>query len=257
MKPSPVALRIWTLVAAVLLAGAVVLAVLGQWRAALVVLGPALVVLGGTVAFRGKEMGATSRQVREQKGPSMERRRLLMRLGALGAGLAGALIVVPGALQTGRAASRLGDTGWRGGVPLVDSEGRRIVAADITPGSLFTVYPEDRQGDSLAQGLLVGVEPARVRLPEERSSWAPDGLLAYSKLCTHMACPVGLYQPDAGTVECPCHQAVFDLLVGGEALSGPTRRPLPQLPLVVHEDGFLVAAGDFSEFVGTGFWSAP
>lgn len=256
MRPSS-AFPVWASIAAAMLVAAAVLAVLGEWRAAAVVVAPALVVLGAAVAFRGRAMGITSREEREQKGPSMDRRRLLMRLGALGAGLAGGLVVVSGALRTGRAASRLRDTGWRGGVPLVDSEGRRIVAADITPGSLFTVYPEGRLGDPLGLGLLVGAEPARIRLPEERSTWAPDGLLAYSKLCTHMACPVGLYQPDVGTVECPCHQAVFDLLVGGEAIGGPTRRPLPQLPLVVHEDGYLVAAGDFSDFVGTGFWSAP
>lgn len=257
MNPSSVALRVWAAVGAVLLAGAVVLAVLGEWRVAAVVVAIALTVLGFTLAFRGKRMGETSRQEREQKGPSMERRRLLMRLGALGAGLAGGLVVVPGALRTGQAANRLRDTGWRGGIPLVDSEGRRILAADVTPGSLFTVYPEGRLGDPLAQSLLVGAEPARIRLPEGRSTWAPEGLLSYSKLCTHMACPVGLYQPDAGTVECPCHQALFDLLGGGEAIGGPARRPLPQLPLAVHDEGYLVAAGDFSEFVGTGFWSAP
>lgn len=250
---------VWLWMATALLVGAIatILAFLDEWAYAVAGFGLAAVAVGAAVATWGKELGRPDREHRHQKGPGMGRRRFLMRLGAVGASLVAAAVVVPAALQAGRAAARLRDTGWGAGIPVVDDQGRRIVASEVVTGSLYTVYPEGRVGDALAQAVLVGVEPERIRLPEERAPWAPEGLLAYSKLCTHMACPVGLYEDQSGTVVCPCHQAVFDLLVGGESLAGPAERPLPQLPVSVHEDGYLIAAGGFSDFVGTGFWSAP
>lgn len=245
----------WAALVVALAVAASVMGFLGRWGYAVAGFAAAVFAAGAAVAARGKSDPATNREIRHQKGPGMERRRLLMGLGALGAGLVAALVVVPSARQAGRAAARLRDSGWEAGIPLVDSDGRRIPAEAIVPGALFTVYPEGRLGDSLGQAILVGVEPERIRLPEERSTWAPEGVLAYSKLCTHMACPVGLYQQQFGTVVCPCHQAVFDLLVGGQVLTGPARRPLPQLPIATEAEGHLVASGDFSDFVGTGFWS--
>lgn len=246
--------------AAVAVCGLAVLVALlaGEWQAAGVLAGISLVGVGLVLALWGRRHGRHDRrQHREQRGPSMQRRRVLMRLGALGAGLAGVGLVVPAALRVGQATARLRDTGWSDGVALVDAEGRRIRADRVEAGTLYTVYPEGRVGESLSQALLVGVEQERVRLPDEQGAWAPEGLLAYSKLCTHMACPVGLYQDREGTVECPCHQAVFDLLVGGEVLRGPARRPLPQLPIAVRDDGYLISTADFASYVGTGFWEAP
>ena len=55
---------------------------------------------------------------------------------------------------------------------------------------------------------------------------------------------------------CPCHQSTFDLLDGAKPVAGPAGRPLPQLPLAIDKDGYLVAQRDFTEPVGPGFWDA-
>jgi ubiquinol-cytochrome c reductase iron-sulfur subunit len=86
-------------------------------------------------------------------------------------------------------------------------------------------------------------------------SWTVDGIIAYSKLCTHAGCPVGLYVQQLGELLCPCHQSVFDILAGATPVAGPAARPLPQLPIAVGADGTLVARGDFSAPVGPGYWS--
>ena len=90
-----------------------------------------------------------------------------------------------------------------------------------------------------------------------RETWAPEGNVAYSKICTHVGCPVGLYQEDTHELVCPCHQSTFDVLDGARPRFGPATRPLPQLPLAVDGEGFLVAQSDFTEPVGPGFWNRP
>lgn len=179
---------------------------------------------------------------------------MLVWLGGAGAGVVAALISVPAFLRVGAATERLRDTGWREGIRLVDDQGRPILAGEVVPGSLFTVFPEDGSDPAQSQAILLGAEPERILASEHEAGGAPDGIVAYSKLCTHMACPLGLYQEQSGTVVCPCHQAVFDLLGGGEVLAGPAKRPLPRLPIGVDRDGHLVALGGFSDVVGTGYW---
>jgi ubiquinol-cytochrome c reductase iron-sulfur subunit len=103
--------------------------------------------------------------------------------------------------------------------------------------------------------LLIRVEPGLLQLPGERAAWAPDGFVAYSKICTHAGCPVGLYRSSEHTLICPCHQSEFDVLVGAQPISGPAARALPQLPIRLEADGTFVATGDFPEPVGPGFWN--
>ncbi len=81
-----------------------------------------------------------------------------------------------------------------------------------------------------------------------------DGLVAYSKLCTHVGCPVGLYQADSHLLLCPCHQSTFDVLDGAKPVFGPATRPLPQLPIGVDDEGYVVSQGDFAAPPGPGFW---
>ena len=106
--------------------------------------------------------------------------------------------------------------------------------------------------------------------PTPRSSWCgcspvtwrcrgarglgPEGLLAFSKVCTHAGCPVGLYDVDTRTLLCPCHQSAFDVLRGAVPISGPAAWPLPQLPLKVTGDGTVEADGPLSAPVGPGWW---
>jgi ubiquinol-cytochrome c reductase iron-sulfur subunit len=92
-------------------------------------------------------------------------------------------------------------------------------------------------------------------LPGERAAWAPEGCVGYSKICTHAGCPVGLYRSEAHQLLCPCHQSTFDVLRGAVPVFGPAARPLPQLPMEVDADGYLVARGDFHEPVGPSFWN--
>jgi ubiquinol-cytochrome c reductase iron-sulfur subunit len=78
-----------------------------------------------------------------------------------------------------------------------------------------------------------------------------DGeLVAYSKICTHTGCPVGLLRTDDASLYCPCHQAQFDAARAAVPTFGPATRPLPQLPLGVDGRGYLIALGDFSQPVG-------
>jgi ubiquinol-cytochrome c reductase iron-sulfur subunit len=103
--------------------------------------------------------------------------------------------------------------------------------------------------------VLVRVDPARLRTRKGRESWAPQGNLAFSKICTHVGCPVGLYQESTHELLCPCHQSTFDVLDGARPVFGPATRSLPQLPLAVDPEGYLVAQHDFDEPVGPGFWN--
>ncbi|MFP5375213.1 MAG: Rieske 2Fe-2S domain-containing protein, partial [Acidimicrobiia bacterium] len=182
------------------------------------------------------------------------RRRALVLAGA------GALVVAAGALRwllgaSRRAEGALSSTAWRPGVPLVDEQGRRVSASSGAPGAVVTVWPEGHLGDDDAQAVLVHLGPGQAVTGPGRQEWTASGFVAYSRLCTHMGCPVALYQVEANVLVCPCHQATFDVLRGARPVLGPARRPLPQLPLAVDgAEGVLVAGGDFSAPVGPGYW---
>ncbi len=91
-------------------------------------------------------------------------------------------------------------------------------------------------------------EPA---VPPTRLEWiVADSLVAYSKVCTHAGCPVALYRQQDNALFCPCHQSTFNPAAGAVPTFGPAARALPQLPLGIDEQGYLVALGDFQEPVG-------
>jgi ubiquinol-cytochrome c reductase iron-sulfur subunit len=183
------------------------------------------------------------------------RRTFLVRmlLGALG-GLAAALAIP--ALSLGPAPGReLFTTTWTRGSRLVDIDGIAIRAADLEVGSMVTVFPEGDAGSAQAQTLLIRVPPNGLRLDPDRLAGAPGGYVAYSKVCTHAGCPVGLYRASEHQLICPCHQSTFDVLDGAVPVFGPAARPLPQLPIALAEDGTFVALGDFPEPIGPAFWN--
>ena len=148
-------------------------------------------------------------------------------------------------------------TSWRHGSRLVTSDGTPVVAADVNVGSLLTVFPEGHTDAADSQTVLIHVDPSAFSPPAGRETWSPEGYLAYSKICTHAGCPVGLYEQATNRLFCPCHQSVFDVLDAAKPLAGPATRPLPQLPLEVDGDGFLRAQSDFSGPVGPGWWNGP
>lgn len=56
-----------------------------------------------------------------------------------------------------------------------------------------------------------------------------DIYVAYSVICTHLACEV-LWERDDSELFCPCHNGVFDP-GDGAPVAGPPERPLPQIRL--------------------------
>jgi ubiquinol-cytochrome c reductase iron-sulfur subunit len=182
------------------------------------------------------------------------RRFLVGMLLAAFAGLAAALAVP--VLSLGPAPGReLFTTAWRQGKRLVDATGTPVRAADIPVDSLVTVFPEGAAGSADSQTLLIRVPPELLHLDPARAAWAPNGYVAYSKICTHAGCPVGLYRATERKLICPCHQSTFDVLTGATPVFGPAGRPLPQLPIRLQPDGTFVADGDFPEPVGPSFWN--
>ena len=204
-------------------------------------------------------------QLVEESSERMTRRRLL-KVAATGAGatLGAALVVPVASLGPVAHPAVLRRSPWRRGLRLMDSKGRPLRAVDVDEKGFYTAFPEGASHDELGSPLVVvRVEPSRLDLPAGRdpAEWAPAGIVAYSKICTHAGCAVSLYraplyEPTSArpALVCPCHYSTFDPATGAGVLFGPAGRPLPQLPLVVGRDGALRAGGDFSEPVGPSWW---
>ena len=113
----------------------------------------------------------------------------------------------------------------------------------------------DRQ---LRQGPLRRSEHDPRDIKSEQSppgeTWSYDGIVAFSKICTHVGCPVALYEQQTHHLLCPCHQSTFDVADSAKVVFGPAKRPLPQLPISVDDEGYLVAQSDFHEPIGPSFW---
>jgi ubiquinol-cytochrome c reductase iron-sulfur subunit len=192
----------------------------------------------------------------------ISRRRLLgAAAGAAGAAL-GAAIVVPIASLGPSVDDRLRESPWARGVRLVDEGGAPVPASDLEIGSFLTAFAEGASTEDLASALVVvRIEPSDLELPPERSDWAPRGIQAFSKICTHAQCAVNLFrkplypplEPGPALV-CPCHYSTFDVRRAAKVVFGPAGRPLPQLPLTIDGRGHLVAAGGLSGNVGAA-WS--
>jgi len=158
--------------------------------------------------------------------------------------------------------SKFKRTLWRKGLKLTtDPDGRPIKASDVTIGSVFHVIPEglheqehplDEKAKSIV--LLVRLAPEDLHEAPNRAGWSYNGIVAYSKICTHVGCPVALYEQQTHHLLCPCHQSTFDVADGAKVVFGPAKRPLPQLPITVDDEGYLVAQSDFHEPVGPTFW---
>jgi ubiquinol-cytochrome c reductase iron-sulfur subunit len=184
------------------------------------------------------------------------RRRLLVRTLGLAMGALGVAAMFPIRSLGPRPGRALLRTPWRAGVRVIGDDGRLVRATDVPLDGLVTVFPEGFPGSADGQAVLMRVPPHLIKAKPGRERWAPEGLIAYSKVCTHAGCPVGLYQADTRQLLCPCHQSAFDVLDGARAVLGPAAWPLPQLPLEIDADGYLRATGDFSEPIGPGYWRA-
>ncbi|MGH2699775.1 MAG: ubiquinol-cytochrome c reductase iron-sulfur subunit [Actinomycetota bacterium] len=186
--------------------------------------------------------------------PVSRRRMLLGLAGGAGATLGGALAIP--ALSLGpRPGESLEKTKWTVGARVVDRFGNPQRPRDIPLNGIKTVFPSGFEGSADSQTVVIKIEPELLDLPGERQEWAPEGCVAFSKICTHSGCPVGLYRAQARQLLCPCHQSTFDVTTGCQPVFGPAARALPQLPLDVDDAGFLIATGDFPEPVGPSFWN--
>ncbi|MFB6157484.1 MAG: ubiquinol-cytochrome c reductase iron-sulfur subunit [Haloferacaceae archaeon] len=135
------------------------------------------------------------------------------------------------------------------GVHLVDDAGERLTEDALEFGELATVFPEPRPGIERAPTLLVRFEESRYREPTNLA-YTVSGYAAYSKVCTHAGCMVS--NREEATFVCPCHFGKFDPTTGAAVVGGPPPRPLPQLPITLTSDGYLIATGDFEGPVGPG-----
>ncbi|MCW3003580.1 MAG: ubiquinol-cytochrome c reductase iron-sulfur subunit [Conexibacter sp.] len=240
---------------------------------ALVLLAAALGVAGRRVVVQETDVEERPRLDRPEEheplareaasaAAGISRRRLLAGSAAVaGAGLA-AGIVAPATSLGPAVGDRLEQTPWRRGRRLVDEEGRPLRLADVAEGSFVTAFPEGADRRELGSPVVVvRLDPATLQLPPGREGWAPQGVLAYSKICTHAGCAIALYrhpkfdpQQPGPALACPCHYSVFDVARGAAVTDGPAGRPLPQLPLTLGPGGELVAAGGLSGNVGPAWW---
>jgi ubiquinol-cytochrome c reductase iron-sulfur subunit len=172
----------------------------------------------------------------------MPRRRFVERLLLMAGGALGLALAVPAASLGPRPGGRRRRTAWEAGVRLTTDGTEPVRPGDLGVGEILTAFPEGHPADARAQVNLI-------RLAE-----GDDGLVAYSRVCTHAGCAVGLYQPESQRLFCPCHQSQFDVLDGARPIAGPAGRALPRLPIESGPDGVLRATGDFPDPVGPSTW---
>ena len=193
----------------------------------------------------------------------------------LGRSLAGALVALgiplvvsfadlgPYPTKKNRAAT-IESTIWKEGIRLVhDITYEPVKATDLEIGQLVNAQPEnlkDLEGTEFIQAkakasiIIVKMNPNTIKIPDSRQSWQVGGILSYSKICTHVGCPISLWEQQTHHLLCPCHQSTFDLGDSGLVVFGPAARALPQLPITTDADGYLVARSGFTVPVGPSFF---
>jgi ubiquinol-cytochrome c reductase iron-sulfur subunit len=195
-------------------------------------------------------------------GEGISRRVLLASAG----GVAGAALITAAATPLASLGPKLEGihtTDWRRGVRLTNDDGKPYLASDIQVGTMYTALPEGGDPENLGSSLIVvRLLAHQIDLPAARRGWAPDGVLAYSKICPHAACAISLYRyptfqstSTGPAFTCPCHYSTFSPGDGGKLLFGPAGRSLPQLPLMIDAQGYLRAAGPFHEDIGPAWWN--
>jgi ubiquinol-cytochrome c reductase iron-sulfur subunit len=158
--------------------------------------------------------------------------------------------------------NELEKTTWKSGTYLVTDPGnRRIKASDLEVGAVAQVLPEiedpeHRKLSDIAKDavLLIRLRPQEFNLEPDRLAMTHEGIIAFSKICSHMGCAVALYEQQTKHLLCPCHQSTFDVTRAAKVIFGPSARPLPQLDITVDGEGYLIARKPFSEPVGPSFW---
>ena len=203
----------------------------------------------------------------EESGVPRRKMLIFSALGAVGILAAPALVMYTDLGPVANKAWRreaLESTLWDEGVRLVnDITYSPLKASDIVIGQLVNGAPENltelhgkdfQNAKAKAPIVIVRMNPDDITIPEDRQTWQVGGILAYSKICTHVGCPISLWEQQTHHLLCPCHQSTFDLADSGKVVFGPAARALPQLPIKVDADGFLVAQSDFTVPVGPSYF---
>jgi ubiquinol-cytochrome c reductase iron-sulfur subunit len=235
--------------------------------AALIITGRKLVVTEELVEEYPPELHAGEvdliASVAEEAGSRLTRRRLF-KLALVGAGGALTAAVLTPAASFGpliRVKEYFG-TPWTRGRRLVDEDGKPYKASDIEEKDFYTAFAEGADKEEFGSSLvLVRLPKASLKLPPELQGYDADGIVAYSKICTHAGCAIAMYRVPTFPVDephpalvCPCHYSTFDPATGGTVQFGPAGRPLPMLPLMIDGKGQLRAKGNFSGAVGPAWW---
>jgi ubiquinol-cytochrome c reductase iron-sulfur subunit len=200
-------------------------------------------------------------------------RRPLIRNSLLGAmGALGLVAIIPLRDLGPLPGNSLFHTIWKKGMRVVqDVDGTPIQPSDMEIGQLVNGQPaiffeKDSDGQPVIEGVdlqvqkakasvvIVRMQPDDITPSKGRENWGVDGILCFSKICTHVGCPISLWEQQTHNLLCPCHQSTFDLSDNGRVVFGPAARPVPQLPLALDDEGYLVATSDFPEPVGPSFW---
>jgi quinol---cytochrome c reductase iron-sulfur subunit len=224
-------------------------------------------IAGQTILYMVDELGVTRRPL--LKGA--------IALGLLPIGLVAVAPLIGGLIQNPHRPDRGQDpplfrTGWdkvaNGGQPvrLTREDGTPIRPEDVSVGGQITVFPgipggaTNKYADSPTLLIHLRAEDAEIAQKaaapiNHGSQWG--NYIAYSKICTHAGCPASLYEQQTNRLLCPCHQSQFLILDNGTPIFGPATRRLPQLPITLDADGFLVASSDYRETVGPDFWERP
>ena len=204
------------------------------------------------------EKGATGKALKEGLAQTqLPRRSLLRNTVLLGAGSL-ALLPIPLLFSFGPFQHKervLRTTGWKKGVRLIRQNGTPVNRDDLQVGGVESVFPDVPRGPLLADSavLLIRMRPEELRV-EQHVGYSVDGYIAYSAICTHLGCPVKLYEQQTHHLLCPCHQSTFEADRGAKPIFGPAARPLPQLAISVDDEGYFVAQGDFDQPVGPSYW---
>jgi ubiquinol-cytochrome c reductase iron-sulfur subunit len=173
-------------------------------------------------------------------------------------------LIVPLLDMGPRPKGQMNETLWTAGMAIVvDVTYQKIRPEDIPVGGLVDAVPANLQTveetthslneRAKAAIILVRMKPDEIR-SQQGAGWDYEGILAYSKICTHVGCPTSLYERRSHHLLCPCHQSTFDLADSGNVVFGPAARRMPQLAITVDSDGYLVARGPFTQPVGPSFW---
>jgi ubiquinol-cytochrome c reductase iron-sulfur subunit len=238
---------------------------------ALLLLALAAVVAGKKVVDQRKGVEERPELVREdlekevaqrvvELREGVSRRRLLVAsAGVAGAGLGVAAVAPLASLGPNNVNAILKESPWRKGVRLIDESGNPLNTDQLEVGSFATAFPEGANQRALGSPVVV-VQVAESEVLEN-PQWAPRGIMAYSKVCTHAGCAISLfryptYQPTSQppALVCPCHYSTFDVRRGAKVVFGPAGRPLPQLPLSIDAQKNLVAASGYVGNIGPAWW---